>query len=264
MFETSLGPNLQLNYFLHFLESFGINNKNNNIYHTHSLFNKFITYSIWIMLIICQFWCILTLWCMNPDGLLENPQMLYMLGCLFLTVFINGGFIGPSACGVCLQAEETLDHIFLECPFARFLWNSLASAFCLNLDFSAGFNHFVLQALKCNISSQLLAIWRTAFISCTWLIWHTPNKHIFEDVKPWPDRRVAFLWSTIQESEPLIAGIMDNLQQDLLWLHSFGMVGKVWKTPRVIYRYHGDFHLQKEGGGGGGGGRDGSIAPVPF
>jgi hypothetical protein len=33
------------------------------------------------------------------------------------------GIIGPHRCFVCFNALETMDHLFVDCPFSQKVWN---------------------------------------------------------------------------------------------------------------------------------------------
>jgi hypothetical protein len=74
-------------------------------------------------------------------------------------------------CELCNQGvEETLEHLFLQCPFAQDCWGML------NLQLSAGavFENF--RALKFQLNSKFFM---EALILMCWVIWTARNELIF-------------------------------------------------------------------------------------
>lgn len=62
---------------------------------------------------------------------------LFMWLCLYNKVltreeYRKRGGIGPSVCLLCLNSEETVQHLFVECPIAQELWFSICRSLKLN------------------------------------------------------------------------------------------------------------------------------------
>lgn len=94
------------------------------------------------------------------------------------------------------------------------------------------FHHLVIQALNCSFSSQVLPLWRTAFVTCVRAIWHLRNRRVFDDLQVTSDMVLALVWAA--EVGALRLGHMENSQADLLRLHMFGIPGIPRETPHAI------------------------------
>lgn len=53
----------------------------------------------------------------------------------------------PSACPLCLQNEESLDHILLHCPFARQCWDRLVSIFNIQVCLPRKIDDWLLESV---------------------------------------------------------------------------------------------------------------------
>ena len=137
----------------------------------------------------------------------------------------NIGFTGPSFCIFCRASSESIDHIFALCPFILDIWSRILDIFHIQMPHVSSLNEWLIFAMSRSFSTQVGAIWRLAFVTLIWLIWHTRNKWIFEDV-PFTQHSIIFAFqSFIREQRSLLKGTMYNTQEDLFTLHSLGIRG---------------------------------------
>lgn len=143
------------------------------------------------------------------------------------------GFQGPSICHLCCTQEEIIDHICISCSFTRSLWAWIESAFQTYLDFNAGFDQFLIHAMKINFSRQVASFWKVAIITCVWNIWHSRNSCVFENMVPSMHKAKSFIWSAMKESNSISLGPINNIVKDLLCLHVLGISSNPCKVPSI-------------------------------
>jgi len=64
----------------------------------------------------------------NLDGIPKINLFCWTLAHINILVGENlkkRGFLGPFRCALCRQEEESLDHLFLECPYSKAVWSIL-------------------------------------------------------------------------------------------------------------------------------------------
>ena len=115
-----------------------------------------------------------------------------------------------SRCSLCCVAEDSLDHIFSKCSYAKTLWLALCSLFEVSLDFSSGFVNLFKSAMRLHFSSQILVLWCVGVHTAIWSIWQARNKFIFKDVQISISASVCFVCQSIKEAEIFKSGHMQN------------------------------------------------------
>eukprot|EP00253_Pinus_taeda_P018691 PITA_18691 len=99
------------------------------------------------------------------------------------------GINGPSICPNCCTAEETMCHLFVECPFARECWNQLSSLgnTIWNPQQSVAETIYVWKK-SCpwreKWSSLAKRVWDTLPHTLLWRIWLSRNKKKIQDKNP--------------------------------------------------------------------------------
>eukprot|EP00253_Pinus_taeda_P022180 PITA_22180 len=96
------------------------------------------------------------------------------------------GIIGPSRCPNCCSAEETIQHLFLDCPFAKRCWIKLSSLGNINWQPQQSISETILEWRKnCpwrdKRSKIVKIIWAIIPHNLLWKIWLTRNKKIFQN-----------------------------------------------------------------------------------
>lgn len=85
------------------------------------------------------------------------------------------GGIGPSVCLLCLNSEETVQHLFVECPIAQELWFLICRSLKLN-------QNWQLRSLEDNLKQWLLGNPNSASVPffVTWGLQLFRNSILFE------------------------------------------------------------------------------------
>ncbi|KAK0599556.1 hypothetical protein LWI29_006326 [Acer saccharum] len=85
-------------------------------------------------------------------------------------------------CPMCGEAEESIDHLFLNCKWAWNLWGSCMNWWNIS---SCSTNSLLDWWLNwpnlCNLNSAARA-WSALFFAMTWTIWEARNERVFKDV----------------------------------------------------------------------------------
>jgi hypothetical protein len=91
-------------------------------------------------------------------------------------ILIKRGIIGPSRCALCGEAEETLNHLFVDCNFTKDIWHSILKEQNLNIIWEGG------QLIDCfQIWISKTKFWKELPCYICWEIWKHKNLVIFED-----------------------------------------------------------------------------------
>jgi hypothetical protein len=95
-------------------------------------------------------------------------------------------------CVLCsLHAEETLEHLFLECPFAQTSWG------LFNVNLPLGSHFEVLESFKIQLGVNFFM---DIIIMLSWCIWMERNDFIFKD------------------KQPTIASVRDRFKKEFTWV----------------------------------------------
>ncbi|XP_020596218.1 uncharacterized protein LOC110036174 [Phalaenopsis equestris] len=103
------------------------------------------------------------------------------------------GLKGPSRCHLCNNDQESSDHFFFSCRFARDVWKNLTSKFNINL-INVGKGN-----IKDNLKDwQKINLMSLPFI-VVWFLWNARNKVKHEDMGINPDSVVANCQAYLQK-----------------------------------------------------------------
>jgi hypothetical protein len=89
------------------------------------------------------------------------------------------GWKGPGYCSLCKADNESINHIFIICPFAKAVWNALTQD--LNLKRS-WMGVTLVECMKNWTKDKSVPSYLAAY--AMWYIWQERNKTLFEDIKP--------------------------------------------------------------------------------
>ena len=111
--------------------------------------------------------------------------------CMFLWKLLHNGLstrmelirrqimVSPK-CVMCDQEDETLDYLFLKCPFDRALW--FVSSYTLRSDAISSVQQWLITTLeKCRAGNGLEDKVLKDISATLWVIWTNRNKFIFEN-----------------------------------------------------------------------------------
>ena len=109
------------------------------------------------------------------------------------------GFSGPSRFSMCLNEEESIQHLFLDCPFTRECWKQLSSPLEMELNFSITFNDFFFEWKKkypysMKNKKTIKRFWESLPSFLCQQIWISRNKIIFKDQIPKIGRVLSKTW----------------------------------------------------------------------
>ncbi|KAF7830619.1 Trimethylguanosine synthase [Senna tora] len=90
----------------------------------------------------------------------------------------------PPHCPTCGHHEETISHIFMECPNSKLIWQHLNTT-----PTTTDFLPWLKQNALCDSSSSLNTPLGTNFIYCLWHIWLSRNQLIFKN-QNWPPNMI--------------------------------------------------------------------------
>lgn len=110
--------------------------------------------------------------------------------------------ISPNWCILCKKkkSNETAEHMFIHCPFFKYLWAILNSVATSPLPESIAEMLFVITHIKQNSKKKVL--WTNLIGACFWCIWLERNNKTFKDEENHPNHLwediiyLAALWST--------------------------------------------------------------------
>lgn len=96
------------------------------------------------------------------------------------------GIIGPSRCPICLQEEETMQHLFISCKGAANCWKQLAAVGRAEWNPNPSIVEVIKNWKKlCPWKSKKIKlsqrIWNTLPLTLLWSIWIARNKKVFQE-----------------------------------------------------------------------------------
>ncbi|CAN1832347.1 Putative ribonuclease H protein At1g65750 [Linum perenne] len=104
------------------------------------------------------------------------------------------GFQMPNRCSLCFCEEESVNHIFILCPFSTRVWRLLSSKLSFSGPFAAEATDFISswKGMNCVIPFQLAS---KVILHCFfWFIWWERNNRIFRD-SPGSEAQLIFrIW----------------------------------------------------------------------
>jgi hypothetical protein len=89
------------------------------------------------------------------------------------------GWVGPSICSLCYRDEESISHLFINCPFTLKLWKNLHIAYNLVTNWGGNsLNNCFENWLKVE------KVYNTLPIIVCWYLWLERNRCIFDSCSP--------------------------------------------------------------------------------
>ncbi|KAL4182941.1 hypothetical protein AMTRI_Chr11g95660 [Amborella trichopoda] len=86
----------------------------------------------------------------------------------------------PNVCLFCKNAEETIVHLFLRCPFTKRIWDWLSSISCWLIARPEGISELMQQIWTPPFSSLGIGLWRIVVPAGLWSMWKERNLRMFE------------------------------------------------------------------------------------
>jgi ribonuclease HI len=141
------------------------------------------------------------------------------------------GWEGPSRCPLCLQEEESMNHLLLVCPFASEVWQLALGLGALAPNLPQEI-HLLLsnwQALcpfRTANQGHLLALWRSIPKFILWKIWLERNNRLFREEKRTPAQVATRIKALFSESAPYFikaSNLRPLGQEEEGWLRHLGL-----------------------------------------
>ncbi|CAL1406321.1 unnamed protein product [Linum trigynum] len=155
-------------------------------------------------------------WCpVIPPKVCSFIWTVYYRKILTQDVLKKKGWSFPNRCALCGCFEESIDHLFISCPFSREVWFMMKAFVSINIptqDISSVIKLWP-RDLSQSASSWCSRVFLHAFC---WHIWLERNRRIFKDLSASP-RMVSFLIARCV-SDWLCAGNKADRSATDLWL----------------------------------------------
>ena len=84
-------------------------------------------------------------------------------------------------CFMCLEKEETIDHLLLHCSKTRVLWDLLFTLFGVSWVLSSSVRETLLNWHDSFVGKKRKKVWRAAPLHIFWTIWKARNRLAFKD-----------------------------------------------------------------------------------
>ena len=84
-------------------------------------------------------------------------------------------------CFMCLEKEETIDHLLLHCSKTRVLWDLLFTLFGVSWVLSSSVRETLLNWHDSFVGKKRKKVWRVAPLHIFWTIWKARNRLAFKD-----------------------------------------------------------------------------------
>ena len=91
-------------------------------------------------------------------------------------------FRGPSRCSLCLEEEETADHLLVHCRWASALWDLALSLMGVSWVQPSNVRDVVVAWKRRMQKSWVLEVWNMVPLSIWWTTWKERNRRIFDDI----------------------------------------------------------------------------------
>lgn len=95
-------------------------------------------------------------------------------------------------CVACNAHEESIEHIFRECPIATHFWRRLGIPQSKKATFRAPFSEWIRANCLGYEKHSLNIPWKFIFPQAMWLLWKQRNTGVFK--KEGPNKRLNELW----------------------------------------------------------------------
>lgn len=90
------------------------------------------------------------------------------------------GRVVVNACPLCLSAEESVNHLMLNCSMANSIWSAILNYFHVSWVLPRHIGE-LFEAWKLQIgATRGRTMWRLSFLATVWAIWKGRNRRCFE------------------------------------------------------------------------------------
>lgn len=140
------------------------------------------------------------------------------------------GIQGPSICCMCRSAEETIPHLFIECPIAKACWNLLSepiSSEVLPPKIQTLHKRWDKRLYQPKGNTIMRRLWSSIPSNLCWQIWKARNKCIFNNEKPKISgivaNSLAFIAESLEAKGVLQSDLEVEEERHKVWLGNFNL-----------------------------------------
>ncbi|XP_057790850.1 uncharacterized protein LOC131007957 [Salvia miltiorrhiza] len=146
------------------------------------------------------------------------------------------GIQGPNRCTLCSAAEETMDHVLLNCPFSASIWADVFRWFLIEKPLPLDVGSMIRFSIHQNNSKQVGNLWKAGVVSLLWSLWSHRNNVIHKNLAP--SRHLILKQVRVflgEAANNFVLGTMANSVSDLLILKNISIAGQPRKPLSYIY-----------------------------
>ena len=140
---------------------------------------------------------------------------------LTLDLVQKRGWSLANRCFMCIEKEETIDHLFLHCSKIRVLWELLFSLFGVSWVLPCSVRETLLSWQISSVGKKHRKVRRAAPLHIFWTVWKARNRLAFKDDKISIQKlKYSFLCSLWSEAKLFIVECPQTLVNFIDWLGS--------------------------------------------
>ncbi|XP_057779714.1 uncharacterized protein LOC130998299 [Salvia miltiorrhiza] len=146
------------------------------------------------------------------------------------------GIQGPNRCPLCSAAEETMDHVLLNCPFSASIWADVFRWFLIDQPLPLDVGSMIRFSIHQKNSKQVGNLWKAGVVSLLWSLWSHRNNVIHKNFAP--SRHLILKQVRVflcEAANNFVLGTMANSVSDLLILNNISIAGQPRKPFSYIY-----------------------------
>ena len=140
---------------------------------------------------------------------------------LTLDLVQRRGWSLANRCYMCMEKEETIDHLLLHCSKTRVLWELLFSLFGVSWVMPCSVRETLLSWQTSSVGKKHRKVWRAAPLHIFWTVWKARNRLAFKDDDisiQW--LKYSFLCSLWSEAKLFIVECPQTLVNFIDWVGS--------------------------------------------
>ncbi|KAL6320158.1 hypothetical protein AAG906_004667 [Vitis piasezkii] len=140
---------------------------------------------------------------------------------LTLDLVQRRGWSLANRCYMCMEKEETIDHLLLHCSKTRVLWELLFSLFGVSWVMPCSVRETLLSWQTSSVGKKHRKVWRAAPLHIFWTVWKARNRLAFkDDVISIQRLKYSFLCSLWSEAKLFIVECPQTLVNFIDWVGS--------------------------------------------
>ncbi|KAJ9678729.1 hypothetical protein PVL29_020805 [Vitis rotundifolia] len=141
---------------------------------------------------------------------------------LTLDLVQKRGWSLANRCFMCLENEETIDHLLLHCSKTRTLWELLFTLVGVSWVMPSSVRETLLSWHDSFVGKKRRKVWKTAPLHIFWTVWKARNRLTFKDNELSIQRlKYSFILSLWPEAKLFIVECSQSLVNFIDWLGSF-------------------------------------------